>query len=142
MEKQTSLVKPLHVGVSVPDLDASVEWYCNMLKFRLVSNRYFAQLQARIAFLEHGDFSIELFEVEGAAPLPEDRRIPNLDIRTHGIKHVAYCVQDLHSLMDTLRAKGVDIAMDIFSMDGDWVAFIRDNAGNLIELIEEQGHQE
>jgi methylmalonyl-CoA/ethylmalonyl-CoA epimerase len=141
-EEQTSLVKPLHVGISVPDLDAAVEWYCSMLEFRLVSDRYFDQIPARIAFIEHGGFSIELFEVDGAAPLPEDRRIPNLDIRTHGIKHVAYCVQDLHSLMDTLRAKGVDIAMDIFPMDGDWVAFIRDNTGNLIELIEEQGHQE
>ena len=130
------LVKPLHVGVSVPDIDASIEWYKTMLGFRLVSDQYIDRLPARIAFLEHGDFSIELFEIEGAAPLPDDRRVPNLDIRTHGNKHVAYAVQDIKTLMDRLKAKNVDVAMDIFPMGNDLVAFIRDNTGNLIELIQ------
>lgn len=137
-EKENELmVKPLHVGISVPDVSASIVWYTEMLGFRLVSDRYFEKLPARIAFMEQGDFSIELFEVEGAKPLPEDRRVPNLDIRTHGTKHVAYAVKDLETLMDTLKSKGVDVAMDFFLMEGDLVAFIRDNAGNLIELIQQ-----
>ncbi len=131
-------LKPLHVGISVPDIDASIAWYEQMLGFRLVSDKYFEQLPARIAFLELGDFSIELFQVPGAAPLPDDRRVPNLDIRTHGTKHVAYAVEDLSGLMATLKSKGVDVAMDSFPMEGDLVAFIRDNTGNLIELIEHQ----
>jgi methylmalonyl-CoA/ethylmalonyl-CoA epimerase len=130
------LIKPLHAGISVPDMDASIAWYEQMLGFRLVSDKYFEQLPARIAFLELGGFSIELFEVQDAAPLPDDRRVPNLDIRTHGIKHVAYDVQDLPGLMDNLKAKGVDVAMDTFAMEGDLVAFIRDNTGNLLELIQ------
>jgi len=32
----------------------------------------------------------------------------------------------------------VAVAMGIFPMEGDLVAFIRDNAGNLIELIQPQ----
>lgn len=130
------IVKPLHVGISVPDMDASIAWYEKMLDFKLVSDQYFDKLPARIAFLAHGDFSIELFEVEGAAALPEERRTPNLDIRTHGTKHVAYAVEDLRRLMEELKAKKVDVAMDVFPMEGDLVAFIRDNAGNLIELIQ------
>jgi hypothetical protein len=39
--------------------------------------------------------------------------------------------------MGTLKSKGVDVAMDIFPMEKDLVAFIRDNAGNLIELIQQ-----
>ena len=132
------LLKPLHVGISVPDMDASIAWYEQMLGFRLVSDNYYEQLPARIAFLELGDFSIELFEVPGAAPLPDDRRVPNLDIRTHGTKHVAYAVEDLPGLMQTLKSKGVDVAMDVFPMEGDLVAFIRDNTGNLLELIQHQ----
>jgi methylmalonyl-CoA/ethylmalonyl-CoA epimerase len=135
-KEQNLIMKPLHVGVSVPDINASIEWYKNMLGFRLVSDQYIDKLPARIAFLEHGDFSIELFEIEGAAPLPDDRRIPNLDIRTHGNKHVAYAVKDIKALMDTLKEKNVDVAMDIFPMGKDLVSFIRDNAGNLIELIQ------
>ena len=68
--------------------------------------------------------------------MPDDRRVPNLDIRTHGNKHVAYAVEDIRTLMDTLKEKNVDVAMDIFPMGKDLVAFIRDNAGNLIELIQ------
>jgi methylmalonyl-CoA/ethylmalonyl-CoA epimerase len=131
------LLKPLHVGISVPDMDASIAWYEQMLGFRLVSDKYFDQLPARIAFLEHGDFSIELFQVPGAALLPADRRVPKLDIRTHGNKHVAYAVEHLPELLATLKEKGVDVAMDVFRMEGDLVAFIRDNAGNLIELIQQ-----
>lgn len=135
-KEKKQIVKPLHVGISVPDIEASIAWYEKMLDFKLISDKYVEKLPARIAFLAHGDFSIELFEVEGAATLPEERRIPNLDIRTHGIKHVAYAVEDLRSLMDELKAKEVDVAMDVFPMEDDWVAFIRDNAGNLIELIQ------
>jgi methylmalonyl-CoA/ethylmalonyl-CoA epimerase len=130
-------LKPLHVGVSVPDIEAAINWYEKMLGFKLVSDKYFAQLPARIAFLEHGDFSIELFEVEGAQPLAEERRTPNLDIRMHGTKHIAYAVKDLKALIGRLKSKGVSVAMDVFPMEGDLVAFINDIAGNLIELIQQ-----
>jgi methylmalonyl-CoA/ethylmalonyl-CoA epimerase len=130
------VIKPLHQGISVHDIEASIAWYQKMFGFKLVSDNFVPQLPARIAFLELGDFSIELFEVEGAAQLPEDRRTPNLDIRTHGTKHVAYAVKDLRSLMVDLKAKGAEVAMDVFPMEGDLVAFIRDNTGNLIELIQ------
>jgi methylmalonyl-CoA/ethylmalonyl-CoA epimerase len=48
-------------------------------------------------------------------------------------------VTDLKEFLDTLKAKGADVAMDLFPMEGDLVAFIRDNSGNLIELIQENG---
>lgn len=129
-------IKALHMGVSVPDMEASINWYQDMLGFTLVSDKFIPQLPARIAFLECGEFSVELFQVEGAATLPEERRTPNLDIRTHGTKHVAFAVEDLCNLMKCLKAKHVDIAFDVFPMEGDLVAFIRDNSGNLIELIQ------
>ncbi|MBP1628980.1 MAG: Glyoxalase/bleomycin resistance protein/dioxygenase [Holophagaceae bacterium] len=128
-------IQPLHQGISVANMDESIAWYQKMFGYKLVSDMVIPHL-ARIAFLELGDWSIELFYYEGAAPLPEDRRTPNLDIRTHGTKHVAYLVQDLDTLMADLKSKEVDIAMDVFPMQGDKVAFIRDNTGNLIELIQ------
>lgn len=138
-DKREPVVKPLHCGISVPDLEASIAWYVRMLGFTVVSNKYIAALKAKIAFLKLGDFSIELFETDHAAPLPPDRRIPNLDIKTHGIKHVAYRVEDLTALMTDLKEREVDVAMDVFPMEGDLVAFIRDNTGNLLELIEVGG---
>ena len=135
-KKTAYSLKPLHCGISVPNIEASIAWYQNMLGFSLTFQKYILPLKAKVAFLKNGDFSIELFEVEGAEPLPEERRTPNLDIRTHGIKHVAYAVQDIYGFMARLKEQGVDVAMDVFRMEGDRVAFIRDNAGNLIEIIQ------
>jgi methylmalonyl-CoA/ethylmalonyl-CoA epimerase len=77
-----------------------------------------------------------LFCVPGAAPLPDERRYPATDLRTHGVKHMAYAVPDIQSLMSELKAKGVDVAWDIVVHDGDTCAFVRDNTGNLVEFVE------
>jgi methylmalonyl-CoA/ethylmalonyl-CoA epimerase len=130
-------IKPLHVGVSVPDIDASITWYSEVLGFTLEFQTYLAHIKSKIAFLRHGDFSVELFEIEGAAPLPEERRTPNLDIRTHGTKHVAFGVKDIRKFVEVIKARNADIAMDVFPQGNDLVAFIRDNAGNVIELIQQ-----
>ena len=61
--------------------------------------------------------------------MPESRRYPNQDIATHGTKHIAFEVPDVSSTMDYLEERGVDIAMRD-------PAFIRDNSGILIELID------
>ena len=89
-----------------------------------------------MAFLRREDLRIELFEVAGAAALPEDRRIPDRDLRTHGNKHVSYAVKDVRAVADELRLRGADI---VFVMDVGpvTVAFIRDIAGNLIELFQQ-----
>lgn len=130
-------IKPLHVGISVPKMDESISWYTDMLGFAVESDEYVEPLKARIVFMRHGDFSIELFEIKGSNPLPDDRRVPNLDIRTHGTKHVAYVVEDLKMFIDSLKNKKVDIAMDVFPMGKDLVCFIRDNSGNLLEFIQQ-----
>jgi methylmalonyl-CoA/ethylmalonyl-CoA epimerase len=134
--RQNLILRPLHFGVSIPKMEESIAWYQEMLGFTLQSDVYMEPIKARVAFLSHGDFSIELFEVAGAKPLPEERRIPNLDLRTHGTKHVAFAVNDIRKLVAELKAKGADIAMDVFPVNQDLVCFIRDNSGNLLELIQ------
>jgi len=129
-------LKPHHCGISVPDLEAGIAWYRDMLGFSLKARMTLDAAGAKIAFIKHGDFQIELFEVAGAAPLPDDRRYPDLDLRTHGTKHIAFAVEDLNSVVDTLKERGVDIAKDVTIMPDGKNAFIRDNAGILIELME------
>lgn len=124
-----------HLGLSVPDLEASIGWYESVLGFRLEHRMTVDSIPARIAFLKRDDFRIELFEVEGAASLPDDRRIPNLDLRTHGTKHLAFAVEDVDALVQELSARGADVAMHI-RVHGKPTAFIRDNAGNLLEFVQ------
>jgi len=133
-------ITPHHVGVSVADLEASIAWYERMLGFTLDERVEIAAIPARIAFLKRGAFRIELFEVAGAAPLPDDRRAPNKDLRTHGTKHLAFSTPDVPALVKDLKARGADVAMEAI-IQGNPVAFVRDNTGNLIEFVTEAAFQ-
>ena len=126
---------PHHVGISVPNLDAAIAWYGEMLGFGVERRMEVAQIPARIAWLRRDDFRLELFEVADAAALPEDRRIPNRDLKTHGTKHLALAVSDVDAFVAELKMRGADIAMHT-RIHGEPMAFIRDNAGTLIELVQ------
>ena len=136
-DTQSIRLKPHHLGISVADLEASIAWYREKLDFKVVNRLTIDTIPAKIAFLQHGDFAVELFEVPGASPLPEDRRVPNKDLRTHGTKHIALAVKDTKKVVEVLKGRGVDIAKDITEVDQTIIAFIRDNTGNLIEIFQQ-----
>ena len=124
-----------HAGISVPDLESSIAWYGTMLGFEVDSRDTRPPLQAKVAFLRHGNLRLELFEVPGAAELPAERRVPDQDLLTHGNKHVAYAVKDVHAVTDELKSRGADIVV-VKDVGPVSLAYIRDNAGNLIELVQ------
>ena len=125
-----------HGGISLPDLDGAIAWYGRVLGFEVEKSFYIEAATARAAMLRKGPLRLELFEVAGANPLPEDRRHPPADLRTHGNKHVAFRVASLDQFLDEMREKQVDIAFVVREKFGSG-AFIRDCAGNLIEFVEE-----
>jgi methylmalonyl-CoA/ethylmalonyl-CoA epimerase len=129
------VLRPHHFGISVPDLDAAVNWYGEMLGFALESTMTIREIPARIAFVRRDAYRIEIFEVPGATPLPDARREPNLDLLTHGNKHMCFEVPDVPAAVAALRSRGADIAFELV-VNGNPTAFIRDVCGNLIELLE------
>jgi methylmalonyl-CoA/ethylmalonyl-CoA epimerase len=132
----TAGLRPDHAGISVADLEGSIAWYGEMLGFTIDRVVDVPGDVGRVALIRHGSFVLELFCVPGAAPLPDERRHPSTDLRTHGIKHVAYAVADIRALMDELKAKGVDVVWDVVLHDNTLCAFVRDNSGNLVEFVE------
>lgn len=132
------MITPLHQGISVPNMDESLQWYEKAFGFTLVSDKVIPMLNSRVAFVKLGDFELELFQYlgEDGSPLPEARRYPNEDLKTCGTKHVAYRVEDMGGVYRHLQDIGADIAIPPFPMEGDTVCFLRDNSGVLIELIE------
>jgi methylmalonyl-CoA/ethylmalonyl-CoA epimerase len=131
-----SAVGPHHVGISVADLEASIAWYERVLGFRLEAVVAVPEDDGRVAMLVQDGFRVELFEVPGAAALPPARREPGSDLRTHGVKHLAYRVRDIEAHAGRLRALGVDIVWDVRVHEDVKVIFVRDNTGNLVELVE------
>ena len=131
-----SAVGPHHVGISVADLEESIAWYERVLGFRLEAVVGIPEDDGRVAMLEQGGFRVELFELPGAEALPPARREPPSDLRTHGVKHLAYRVDDIEAWQERLRALGADIVWDVRVHEGVKVLFVRDNTGNLVELVE------
>lgn len=125
-----------HGGVSVPSLDEAIDWYASVLGFEVEKRFYIAPAKAHAAMVRKGPLRFELFEVEGAAPLPEERRFPPSDLKTHGNKHVAFRVEDLEEFLAEMEGKAVDVAFVVREAFGKG-CFIRDCAGNLIEFVEE-----
>lgn len=124
-----------HVGISVPSIDDAILWYSKTLGFHLDRRFSISKANAQAAILVNGTLRIELFEVTGAAPLPPDRREPNLDIMTHGNKHLAFAIDDLDDFLAMMIGRNADIALIVRESFGSG-CFIRDCAGNLIEFVE------
>jgi methylmalonyl-CoA/ethylmalonyl-CoA epimerase len=125
-----------HCGISVPNLEESIRWYRDMLGFAVEFRTHLDVVPFDGAFLRRGDTRVELFEVEGAKSLPPDRRDPTTDLKTHGVKHLSLEVSDIHAAFEFLVAHGVEVALPIFSGGTLLAGYIRDNSGNLIELVE------
>lgn len=125
-----------HGGVSVPSLEEAIDWYGRVLGFEVEKRFWIEPAKAHAAMIRKGPLRFELFEVEGAAPLPEDRRHPPRDLQTHGNKHLAFRVEDLEAFLVEMEQKQVDVAFVVREKFGKG-CFIRDCAGNLIEFVEE-----
>ncbi len=124
-----------HVALSVPDIGQSIAWYQEMFGFKEV-RRGGQPNGMQTALIQRGDIRIELFQVPGAAPLPESRRNPSEDFRTHGLKHFAFRVKDVRAVLAQLQAKGVKVVFELRDYPGAAFAFVSDNAGNAVELIQ------
>jgi len=128
---------PHHVAISVPDLERAIAWYGEMLGFELEKRDTLPQVPAKVAFLVRDGFRIEVFELAKAAALPDARRVPDQDLRTHGTKHIAFSVTQVADVVEELRRRGVVIAMEPRSIGSVCVAFVNDDSGNLIEFVQE-----
>jgi methylmalonyl-CoA/ethylmalonyl-CoA epimerase len=92
-------------------------------------------IPAKVVILKNGPLHIELFEVEGAKSLPDERRQPDTDVYTHGNKHVSFAVESVREFAEQLKVRGADIVW-VKQMEQGANIFIRDNAGNLVEFVE------
>ena len=135
MAKQTAntfMVKPHHVAINVPDIEATIKWYCDMLGFTVARRNFIPGLTYPNAMLNNGDFNVELFQPEKAIPRPAGESTQPPGPETLGFRQMAFVVDDLHALTKTLKEKGANITRE--RPDGT-VLFARDNSGNVLEFM-------
>ena len=124
-----------HGAMSVPNLDAAIAWWHDVLGFEVAERFAIPSVPAEVAMLRNGPLHIELFEVRGAKPLPAERREVHADLHTHGNKHVSFAVENVQAFAAELRRRGADIVW-VREMPHGSNIFIRDNAGNLLEFVQ------
>lgn len=124
------LLKPHHVAINVPDIDAAIKWYGDVLGFAVEKRNFIRGFRGQNALLKHGDFRIELFQNEKVIPRPEERA-PAPGTEVLGFRQLAFSVADRHKFTEMLERKKVDITMRL--PDGT-ALFIRDNSGNVLEF--------
>lgn len=150
-------VRPDHFSFSVPDIEQAIAFWRDVFGFAVEQRFEIAAIPAQGAFMTHGGFRLELWQVAGSAPVPAERRAPNSDLKTQGTKHIAFTVPDAQAAIDALVRRGVRIAavqrsfsepmlpeadpsMDAARSKRPAVAaFIQDPAGSLIEIIGRPG---
>ncbi len=129
-------VKLHHVGIAVEDLDALTSIFKDKLGLRWDHSEDVPSEHARVSFFPVGESSLELVQpTSGETGLSRF-----LAKRGPGLHHICLEVEDIESLMSSLKKRGVRLTSDapVPGAHGARVTFIhpQSTGGLLIELRE------
>ena len=126
-------MKYLHTMVRVKDLEASLDFYCNMLGLREISRNESPM----------GRFTLIFLCAPGDEDLAKTSRAPTVELTYNwdtedyqggrNFGHLAYAVDDIYALCERLQAGGVTINRP--PRDGH-MAFVRSPDGVSVELLQ------
>ena len=125
-----------HVGMTVGDMDRTVDFYCSLLGLRLHLRKKTAD-GGEIAFLDAGGGMLEIFAPAGGAARAAD--VPD---GTAGLRHLTFLFESVDETFTRLEKAGVEIKerprLAINAEVLHKVAFLRDPDGIQIELAEKR----
>ena len=127
-----------HVGIAVPDLDKAIAFYAETFGIISVHEETNAEQGVREAMLRVGDGSTL---IQLLAPIDDTSTIAKfLDRNGPGVQQVAYTVDDVEAVSETLRARGMRLLYDEprRGTANSRVNFVhpKDTGGVLMELVE------
>jgi len=126
-------------AISVPDLDATIDWYSTHLGFRLIHSD--GRGDIRVALLQSEDAVLEAVSIPTAVPRGQLTPPIERDFHLHGVFKVGMFVDDLDARVSTLRSQGVEFVSEIYhdpNLDARSV-IVKDNSGISIQLFEAVG---
>ena len=112
------------------DVEATARFYADVLGLQLLEQP--SELMAALRLPDAGVLLI-FDPTRAAAP---DRDVPSHG--SHGAGHVAFAVElgRLDEWADEIRRRGVQIEQDVAWAEGGRSVYVRDPAGNSVELVE------
>src|SRR5919202_3825123 len=131
-----------HVGVAVPDYDAAIAFYRDVLGLRVVHEEVNEEQGVREAMLAVGDGDTR---VQLLAPLtPESTIARFLERSGPGLQQVAYRVRDVEAVSAVLRERGLRLLYDRARRGtaDSRINFVhpKDAGGVLVALVEHDEH--
>lgn len=141
-----SIDGPAHVGITVSDIDRSIDFYGRNFGFKLLGRTVFDEAffaaAPKLYDFEGTTCPLAIMEAPGRALIELFQFIPQLD-KEHvpwnraGITHIALTTDSVLEMCPQLRANGVEFCMEPLQReDGGYWVFLRDPDGNMIELME------
>jgi len=124
-----------HIGIAVRNIEKSIWFWNNVLGLPLTNIEEVPSYKVNVAFLKTGESEIELLmPLEGNAPLEKV-----ILEKGGGLDHLCLEVDDVESVLDELRSKGVKLINEIpVELPGRKVAFVHPSSadGVLLEFYE------
>lgn len=128
-----------HVAISVPNYEETVQWYRDNLDATIEKEWTVAGLpDLKLAYLNVQGFRLEII----GSTQPQTGMPPVADfgehLRTTGLAHLCFRVDDVDALMTRLEERGVPTFVEAASYPnvGVRVGFVKDNNGNVIEFVQ------
>ena len=138
-----------HAGIVVDDLAAATEFFVELgLEPRgegQVEGSWVDRIVAldgvRVEFAmlraPDGHGEIELVKFHSPPNQAGDAQAP---ANTLGFRHLAFLVEDIHAVVDGLRARGTEFVGELVRYeDSYWLCYVRGPGGIIIELAEKIG---
>ncbi|MFM2321301.1 MAG: hypothetical protein RL612_448 [Actinomycetota bacterium] len=130
-----------HVGMSVANLDAQVEWYTKVFGFKTARAFEVPPIGLRGIFLVGEDgFAIELLEKQGSTRNFKANNVAEGALN-QGFGHLCYRVDNVTVMNARLIEHGAVQIMPVQESPepGVTMAYVADPEGNLIEIIDRKG---
>jgi catechol 2,3-dioxygenase-like lactoylglutathione lyase family enzyme len=142
-----------HTALCVPDVEAAVTWYTDVLGFALLSPPYLMEgpaierdmgeliadprLKAAIVGIPgEGDRVVEIIEYPGPRGRP---RAQDASLVDHGLTHIGVTCDDIDATRSELEGRGVHfLTSGIASVAGLRTTWLADPWGNVLILLEKR----
>ncbi len=132
IRKEYNKMKIHHIAITVNNLKQSIDFYTSLFGFKIIKTFERKDLNGKAAFIELNDCKLELWEFEDM----KENKDSLTDLKTRGIRHIAFEVDNLSKTIIQLKAKGIHCTTAKLGASGHNYSFLADPNGVAIELYE------